>query len=78
MANTCSLNVMKHTPLRFIVCSVYMYMVLCSYSFSVMGGREVTQEVLEEKLTIALTREYANLLGWYRTTLVGHTLRDSQ
>ena len=71
MANTCSLNVMKHTPLHFIVCSVYMYMVFCSYSFSVMGEREVTQEVLEEKLTTALTREYANLLGWYITTLVG-------
>lgn len=32
------------------------------YSCSV-GEREVTQEVLEEKLIIALTREYANLLG---------------
>ena len=63
------LNVMKHAPLHFIVHSVYMCMVFCSYFFSVMGEREVTQEVLEEKLTIALTREYANLLGWYITTM---------
>ena len=50
------LNVIKHTNLH----SVYL---VCSYSCSVVGEREVTQEVLEEKLITALTREYANLLG---------------